>query len=126
MGTTLDPKINAEVTKAEADSLARKSAAKATKEQKETHAKILKQRQVEVSLAPMYQPWFGRVMTVSLNGSTIFLPVDGRGYKVPEAFAALIHERRRAVDDQVTRSKVIGNVQENRETAPGELELVPR
>jgi hypothetical protein len=80
----------------------------------------------EVSMAPMYAPWFGNIMAVGLNGLTIYLPLDGRTYKVPIQYAQIIQGRRRAVDDFVMRTKQMSNVQSNREDYAGQLVLLPK
>lgn len=125
--TALDPNIKVEtMTKAQADSLAKTQLAEAEIQHKETVKKIKKAKLVEVSLAPMYAPYFGDIMTVSINGVSIYFPCNGRRYKVPEPFAALIHERRRKVDDHEMRRDMLSNVSENVEQVPGARELIPR
>lgn len=100
--------------------------AKAEAKTRDNHKALMEEPKVKVELAPMYQPYFGENMTVSLNGLTIYVPVDGRAYKVPKSFAAIIQGRRRMVNDQLTRRTRLANVKGNRESYAGELSLVPR
>lgn len=79
-----------------------------------------------VTLAPMYQAYFGEVMTVTLNGLSIYVPVNGRTYQVPKSYAQIIQERRRRVDEHVMRAQRLSNVQSNFERTAGELVLIPR
>lgn len=85
-----------------------------------------KQKRVSVALSPMYAPYFGEVMTVSLNGFSIYLPVDGRNYEVPEEFARIVHKRRRLVDAQQNVQAKLGDVTNNKDSYAGELVLIPR
>ena len=95
-------------------------------ETKKNYVELVSQDKVEISMAPMYRPYFGDVMTVSLNGLSIYFPLDGRAYKVPVAYAMIIQQRRRAVDDYITRTNKMADVQSNLEQTPGDLELIPR
>lgn len=99
---------------------------KAQKKTLENYSELLAEEKVEVTLAPMYQPYFGEIMTVGLNGLNIYVPVDGRSHKVPKSYAGIIHGRRRMVDDQISRRNRLSNVSANRESYAGELTLVPR
>jgi hypothetical protein len=90
---------------------------------KTVHEALLAQDKVNVSLAPQYRPYFGKVMTVSLNGIPIYLPVNGRQYAVPRDYAAVIHGRRRAVDDLLMKTNRMADVRNNFETYAGELKL---
>lgn len=91
------------------------------------NANVLKKSDtVGVALAPMYRPYFGDIMTVSLSGLSIYFPVDGRTYQIPKPYAAMIHERRRRVDDMLTRTGRMANIQGNRESYAGEITLIPK
>lgn len=90
------------------------------------HKQLTSEDLVPVSMAPLYRPYFGEVMTVGLNGLNIYLPIDGRTYKIPKSYAPIVQERRRRVDDFITRRQRMSNVQSNFETYAGELKLIPR
>ena len=99
---------------------------KADEQEKINRGIVEKQKRVPVSMSPMYATYFGEVMTVSLNGMSIFLPIDGRTYEVPEAFARIVHKRRRMVDAQQNMQAKLGDVTNNKDSFAGELILVPR
>ena len=88
------------------------------------HAMFQAQEQVEMSLSPMYQNEFGRTMPVNIQGILIVAPVDGSTFTVPEAFAQVIRERIRHVDDKIMQTSRISNVKENFESSPGALPLI--
>lgn len=78
---------------------------------------------VERSLSPLYAPYMGKVIQISINGITIAFPVDGSTHTVPESFADEIDSRRMAVDATLLKSKKMGAVRENFEHFPGELQM---
>ena len=90
------------------------------------YKQLTTEAQVPVSLAPLYRPYFGDIMTVGLNGLNIYLPVDGRTYQVPASYAPIVQERRRRVDDMIARRQRMADVQSNFERYAGEIKLVPR
>lgn len=79
---------------------------------------------VEVCMSPMYQPYFGTVMDLTINGISIYLPVDGRTYKLPESFASMANERRIKIDEARTRADRMADVTRNHEKYIGDLKLV--
>ena len=81
------------------------------------------QEKVAVSISPLYKPYFGKVMTVTINGISCAVPVDGKTYKVPFSFAEEVEARKRKQDELLEKKKGMGNVQNNFETSPGELTL---
>ena len=96
------------------------------KKQAENYQDLKKAELVEVSMSPMYAPYFGEVMTVGLNGLNIYFPVNGLTYKVPSPYAAIIKRRQRLVDDQIQRNKKLSDVTANKEQSAGQMELIPR
>lgn len=78
---------------------------------------------VPMYLSPMYRPYFGNVMTVMINGISIYFKVDGSTQMVPKTFADEITSRRMAVDAILTKQNRMSNVANNVESAPGELKL---
>ena len=77
---------------------------------------------VPVTLAPTYRHPFGKVMPVRLNGYTIYIPCDGKTRKIPESYAAIVHARRRAYDEQEMRQEGMAQIQNNFEQYPGQLQ----
>ena len=76
-----------------------------------------------VMIAPMYAPYFGKVMHVMINGCSIAVPCDGRPYDIPETFAGEVFRRINAINDQQSKAKRYSDVNSNIEGAPGELAL---
>ena len=73
---------------------------------------------VDLYLSPMYRPYFSNVMRVTINGVTIFFPVDGTAHKVPRTFADEITRRRMAVDNMLTKQNRMADIAGNVENAP--------
>lgn len=82
------------------------------------------QDKVAVNIAPLYEPYFGRVMPVVLNGIPIYVPVDGKVYYVPKSYAMEVNARIRKVNDQQKRAKRMSNVKSNHERYIGERDLI--
>lgn len=82
------------------------------------------QEKVEISISPLYRPYFGNVMEIIINGVYCALPVDGRTYKLAQTFANEAARRIAAVDAQNKRSERLADVQNNHENFIGELQLI--
>ena len=108
----------AEVTK-ESD-LAVKTA---EQERKALARQLHKQKTVGVQVSPLYQPYFGKVMTVTINGTSVAIPCDGRTYQVPATFAEEIKIRIYKQDQLLMKKRRMGRVADNFESSPGELQL---
>jgi hypothetical protein len=78
---------------------------------------------VPMYLSPMYRPYFGNVMTVSMNGISIFFKVDGSIQQVPQTFADEITARRMAIDAILNKQHRMADIANNVEKTPGELAL---
>lgn len=78
---------------------------------------------VPVTLAPSYRHPFGKVMCVRLQGLAIYIPCDGKTYQVPKDFAAIIHARRRAYDEQEMRQEQMAQTSNNFEQFPGQRQF---
>lgn len=81
------------------------------------------EKAVEMYLSPMYANYFGRVMTVMINGVSIYFKVDGTTQKVPRTFADEITARRMNVDKILLRKSQMSDVRSNAETHPGQITL---
>jgi hypothetical protein len=81
------------------------------------------EEKVPIYLSPMYRPYFGNVMTVSMNGISIFFKVDGSVQNVPKTFADEIAARRIAIDAIITKQSRMADIPNNAEKSPGELAL---
>lgn len=74
--------------------------------------------------SPMYRPYFGNNMPLSINGIAIYIPLDGQQYSVPESFAAVFNERIARVDEQIRVRTRMADVTQNAETYAGEKSLI--
>ena len=81
------------------------------------------QEKIAVSISPLYKPYFGKVMTVTINGISCAVPVDGKTYKIPKAFAQEVEARKFRQDQLLEKKKGMSDIQNNFETSPGELTL---
>jgi len=95
----------------------------AEKERKALARQLKKQRTKPVQVSPLYQPYFGRVMTVTINGTSVAIPCDGKTYNVPAAFAEEIKIRIYKQDQLLMKKRRMGRVSDNFEASPGELQL---
>lgn len=90
---------------------------------KELHKFYMKEEKVPMYLSPQYRNEFGNVMAVTINGISIFFKVDGSTQLIPKTFADEITRRRLCVDNKYNRLNKMSNIQENYETAAGEIKL---
>jgi hypothetical protein len=74
-----------------------------------------------VSLAPFYAAYLGKVVRVSLNGISVFIPCNGRTYEVPESFAAELKGRVYRVNQSLNKQKKASDIKFERYA--GELKL---
>lgn len=81
------------------------------------------QDKVPVQISPLYRPYFGRVMTVTINGISVAVPCDGKTYEVPASFAEEVQVRIYKQDRLIQKKNRLGDVQNNFEASPGELNL---
>lgn len=95
----------------------------ADKHRKELLAVYKAEEKVERSLSPLYEPYLGKVIQISINGITIAFPVDGTTHRIPQSFADEVDSRRMAVDAIIKKSKKMAKISENSETFPGELQM---
>lgn len=87
--------------------------AKASARRKELIKYYKGEKKVITYLSPMYRPYFGNVMTVTINGISIRFPVDGSKQEIPATFADEIERRRRNIDNIEKKQKRMAAVREN-------------
>ena len=78
---------------------------------------------VAIHISPMYRPYFGNVMIMTINGITIGVPVDGTTHKIPKTFAEHINARITKVDSIIKKTDSMADITRNFENNPGELEM---
>lgn len=81
-----------------------------------------KEKQVPVNGSPFYRPYFGNNMAIWLNGFSVYVPLDGKTYKIPESFANIFQERIKRVDATIQKMGVLGATIEDTMIA-GDFEL---
>lgn len=75
------------------------------------------------SISPLYKPYMGKMIQISVNGITIYFPVDGSVHQVPESFATEIDSRIEAINATILKSQKMSNIAENHETFAGEIKM---
>ncbi len=97
--------------------------ANAERDRKALAKSFKEQEKVPVQISPLYRPYFGRVMTVTINGVSVAIPCDGKTYYVPKTFAEEAKVRIFKRDRLIQKKNRLGDVSNNFETSPGELNL---
>lgn len=78
---------------------------------------------LSVSISPLYKPYFGASMTVSVNGISVIIPCDGKTYKIPKTHAVEALGRIAKIDLMIDRGKKMKDVTSNVESTPGEIKF---
>lgn len=89
--------------------------------------KVRSEKKVPISVAPQYAAEFSNNMRVTINGISIFIPIDGKQYMVPETFAAEIQRRVYKVNQKLNRFKRKDNTTNNviiEEKSIGEIKFM--
>ena len=76
-----------------------------------------------VSVSPFYAPYLGSTVPISLQGILVYVPADGRIYKIPESFAAELIQAMAKIDDRQRKIQRLSNVSANIERAVGEIKF---
>lgn len=87
---------------------------------------LQKEEKVPVKIPPLYKPYFGKVMTISINGISCAIPVDGQTYHVPKTFAEEANVRMFRQDELIQKQAKMSDAVNNKtafESYPGELAL---
>ena len=114
---------NKKVTEAEIVKESDKNVAIAERGRRSLGEKFRNEEKVSVTIPPLYKPYFGKVMTISINGISCAIPVDGKTYKVPKSFAEEARVRMFRQNEMLEKQQRLSDVQNNFETSPGELAL---
>ena len=116
-------KEDAVVTEAAISAESNKAVAEGEKERKQLAKSMKEQDLVPVQVSPLYKPYFGRTMAVTINGASVYIPCDGKTYKVPKLFANEIKVRIANQDELFNKRRRLGDVSNNFESSPGELRI---
>lgn len=111
------------VTKAQVERESDKAVRTAEQERKALARQFKEQELESVQISPLYRPYFGNVMTVTVNGTSVAVPCDGKTYKVPATFAEEIACRIYKQDELLQKKRRMSRVADNFESSPGELQL---
>ena len=93
------------------------------KERKALAKSFREMEKVPIHISPLYKPYFGRVHTVTINGVSVAIPCDGKTYMVPKIFADEVRIRIFRQDQLIQKKNRLGDVSNNFEASPGELNL---
>lgn len=80
------------------------------------------EKKESISIAPLYAPYFGNTMIVTINGISIAVPCNGHNIEVPKTFAAEIRRRMIMIDTKIQRERGLKE-QSIYEVSPGETKL---
>lgn len=116
-------KKNEAVTEAAINAESNKAVAEGEKDRKQLAKAMREQKLVPISVSPLYRPYFGRTMAVTINGASVYIPCDGKTYKVPKMFAEEIQVRISNQDELFAKKRRLGDVTNNIESSPGELRI---
>lgn len=116
-------KKNDAAIEAEATAASNKAVAEGEKDRKQFARSLREQELVPIAVSPLYRPYFGRTMAVTINGASVYIPCDGKTYKVPKAFADEIKVRISNQDELFAKKRRLSDVSNNFEASPGELHI---
>ena len=91
------------------------------KDRKGLIKKFMEEPKVQVSVSPLYQPYFGRVMMVSIQGISVHVPANGKTYAIPKSFAGDLLHSIALIDSKIKREQRMSDVSRNFEGHAGEL-----
>lgn len=74
-----------------------------------------------VSISPSYRPYLGSTAMISANGIAVYIPVNGRPYRVNKTHAAILYETLARYDASIMKQKGMADIQGNIEDSPGSL-----
>lgn len=114
---------NKKITEAEIIKESDRDVAKVEMGRRNLGEQFKREEKVSVSIPPLYKPYFGKVMTVTINGVSCAIPVDGKTYTVPKSFAEEAKIRMFRQNEMLEKQRKFSDVQNNIESSPGELTL---
>ena len=76
-----------------------------------------------VQISPLYAPYFGANLSITLNGILVVVPVDGQTREIPRSFADEVASRIMAVDTTIKKASKLSDVANNKESYAGELKF---
>ena len=76
-----------------------------------------------VSVSPFYAPYLGNNVPISIQGILVYVPADGKTYKIPETFAAELIQAMAKIDERQRKMQKLSNVTSNVEHSIGEIKF---
>lgn len=122
--TKVGSELAKDVTNRGVDTGLMQSQGELNKQQASLHQYYLHEEKVRVVGSPMYRPYFGNVMNLTINGIAIYVPLDGQAYEIPKTFADLFNSRIADIDEMQRVRDRMANVANNHERYAGELDLI--
>lgn len=93
---------------------------------KDCYRQLLDEEKVRFAISPMYAPYVGDSMCISINGYPIWVPVNGQSYDIPKSYANIGHEMIQRIDDKLRASKRMSDIANNVETFAGARSLITK
>lgn len=81
------------------------------------------EEKLPVTISPLYKPYFGASMTVSVNGISVIVPCDGKVYQIPKTHAVEAMGRIEKINLMLDRGKKLKDISSNVENTPGEIKF---
>lgn len=82
-----------------------------------------KEDEVPVNISPFYRPYLGNAPRIQVNGIGVYVPCDGKTYKIPTTLAAELKRKVASIDKTIARQARQSDVGNNFEKSIGELKL---
>lgn len=79
---------------------------------------------VSVRIPPLYKPFFGESMSISINGILVIIPCDGKAYKVGKTYACEAKARMQKQDMIAEKCKKMGDIENNFERNSGDIKFI--
>ena len=83
----------------------------------------MEEEKILVTVSPFYAPYLGKNVMVSLQGIAVFVPANGKGYRIPKSFAAELFDAISKIDERQQKLNRMADVQQNLESSIGALKF---
>lgn len=75
------------------------------KKQNELKAELANEEKVSVTIPSIYDQFLGKNLPLTIGQQRVVVPVDGKYYKIPKAFASILKEVLMQIDKEHRRSQ---------------------
>lgn len=75
------------------------------KKQNELKAELASQEKVSVTIPSIYDQFLGKNLPLTIGQQRVVIPVDGKYYRIPKAFASVLKEVLMQIDKEHKRSQ---------------------